>query len=154
MKETIEKFYTAFSQKDAETMASCYHKDIVFWDPGFGELRGEHAGNMWRMLCGSQQGQDFRIEFSDISYANEKGRAKWEAFYRFSKQKRKVHNIIHAEFEFKDGLIIKHTDRFNLHRWSRQAVGITGLLIGWTGFFQKKLQAQTNSMLRKFEAKN
>lgn len=152
MKELIDKFYTAFTDLDAETMASCYHRDIVFYDPGFGELKGERAGNMWRMLCANQKGKGLKVSHNNVIADDSKGSAQWEAHYTFSKTGRKVHNIIKAEFEFKDGLIIKHTDDFNLHRWASQAIGFKGWLLGKTGFFQKKLQAQTNRLLDKFES--
>lgn len=151
MKALIENFYMAFKNLDSETMASCYHKDIVFKDPAFGVLKGAKAKNMWRMLCQNQKGKDFKISFSNITFKDVTGTAQWEAHYTFSKTGRKVHNKIFAEFEFKDGEIIKHTDNFNLYRWSQQAFGLTGYLIGWTPFFRKKLQAQTNAMLSKYE---
>lgn len=153
MKELIDKFYTAFTQLDAETMASCYHKDIVFHDPAFGELKGKRAGNMWRMLCASQKDKNMKVTFNNVVADDIKGSANWDAHYIFSKTGRLVHNIIEAQFEFKDGLIIKHTDHFNLHRWADQAMGFSGKLLGWTGFFQRKLQVQTNRLLNKFESK-
>ena len=153
MKSTIEKFYAAFNDLDAEAMAACYHEDIVFEDPAFGELKGEQAKNMWRMLCSSQKGKDFRVEASQIESNDQTGSAHWEAHYDFSQTKRRVHNKIDAKFEFKDGLIIKHVDVFDLYRWSKQALGFKGVMIGWTGFFKKKLHAQTHRLLAKFEAK-
>jgi limonene-1,2-epoxide hydrolase len=147
----IEKFYNAFQRLDAETMVSCYHDDIRFEDPAFGVLNGVQAKNMWRMLCNSQKGKDFKVKVSSIAYNDVTGKATWEAFYTFSKTERKVHNLIEANFELQDGKIIVHTDHFNLYRWSRQAFGITGLLMGWTSFFRKKLQQQTRQLLFKFE---
>lgn len=151
MEDLIHKFYTAFQNLDAESMAECYHEEIVFEDPGFGPLKGARAGNMWRMLCSSQTTATFKLEYSDVQASGNKGKAHWDAWYTFSRTGRKVHNQIDAAFEFKDGKIIKHTDTFDLHKWSRQALGPTGLLIGWTGFFKKKLQAQTNGLLTKYE---
>jgi ketosteroid isomerase-like protein len=149
----IETFYTAFAAKDPEGMAACYHKDIHFEDPAFGVLKGEKAGQMWRMLCGSQKGKEFNVTFSDITYTDEKGTAHWEAQYNFSKTGRKVHNKIDASFEIKDGKIIKHIDSFNLHSWAGQALGFKGKLLGGTGFFKKKLHAQTKHTLDAFIAK-
>ena len=151
MKTIIEKFYQAFSELDPEGMVECYHDEVVFHDPAFGELKGEKAKNMWRMLCNSQQGKDFKVTYSGIEYQDQKGKAHWEAFYTFSKTGRKVHNIIRAEFKFKEGKIVEHIDDFNLYRWSRQALGPVGYLIGWTPFFRKKLNKQTNGLLAKFE---
>ena len=132
-------------------MVECYHDDIRFEDPAFGVMHGDRAKNMWKMLCGSQNGKDFKIVFSEIKIDGESGSAHWEAFYKFSKTGRKVHNVIEAKFEFQDGKIIKHTDDFNLHKWASQAMGTMGFLLGWTGFFKKKFIAQTNRLLDKFE---
>ena len=152
MKELLDKFYTAFTDLDAETMASCYHLDVVFTDPAFGELKGKRAGNMWRMLCASQEDKDMIVTYSKVEADDKKGSAHWEAHYVFSKTGRKVHNIIDAQFKFKDGLIVQHTDHFNLRKWASQAMGIKGSLLGGTGFFQKKLQSQTGRLLEKFES--
>lgn len=144
----IEQFYTAFQNKDAEAMVALYHDDIEFTDPAFGLLKGERAKGMWRMLC--QNATDLKIEFSGIEASENTGKAHWEAYYTFSKTGRKVHNIIDANFEFKDGKIIKHTDHFNLKRWAGQAMGWKGKLFGGASFFKKKLHEQTNRLLDKF----
>ena len=147
----VTKFYQAFTELDAEAMASYYHENVVFKDPAFGTLKGEKACNMWRMLCQSQKGKNFVVEFSNVEADEQTGSAHWEAKYIFSKTGRKVHNKIRAHFEFSDGKIIKHTDVFDLRNWSKQALGFKGALLGGTAFFKKKLQAQTNGMLAKFE---
>lgn len=151
MEQQITKFYAAFEKLDAETMVSCYHEEIEFEDPAFGKLKGIHAKNMWRMLC--ENAKDFKVEYSKISTTKNTGIAHWEAHYTFSQTGNKVHNIIDAEFEFKDGLIVKHTDTFNIHKWAKQALGFKGLLIGGTSFFKKKLHQQTGRLLHKFEQK-
>lgn len=148
-KELIETFYTGLSQQNADIMVSCYHPDIVFEDPGFGQLHGDRAKKMWQMLC--KNGKDLKVEFSNIQVDNESGSAHWEAWYTFSQTGRKVHNSIDAKFEFKDGKIVKHTDDFNLHRWASQAIGWKGKLLGGTNFFKKKLHQQTNKLLDKFQ---
>ena len=150
----IQTFYEAFARHDAEAMAACYHDDVTFSDPAFGTLKGERARNMWRMLVASQKGKDFVVTFSNIEEGETRGSANWEAKYNFSQTGRRVHNKISAQFKLKDGKIIEHHDSFPLHRWSRQALGTPGLLMGWTGFFRKKLQAKTNRLLSKFEKDN
>ncbi len=154
MQNVIEKFYTAFQNLDAEGMAECYHDNVQFKDPAFGPLKGEKVRNMWRMLCSSQTQETFKMTFSDIEENANGGKAQWQAWYTFSKTGRKVHNIIDASFKIQDGKIVEHIDSFDLYRWSKQALGTTGFLIGWTGFFQKKLYGQTNDLLTKFEEKN
>ena len=153
MHKVITTFYQAFTELDAETMVRCYHKNIRFEDPAFGELHGERAKNMWRMLCASQQGKNFQVSFDKIQCDVAKGTASWEAIYNFSQTGRKVHNKIEASFEFKDGLIVSHVDTFDLHLWSKQAFGLKGILLGKTKFFQRKLQEKTNHLLDEFERK-
>ena len=46
----VREFYARFAARDAEGMAACYHPDVAFSDPVFPMLRGEEAGDMWRML--------------------------------------------------------------------------------------------------------
>lgn len=152
MKGLIETFYKAFQNKDAETMISCYHEDIIFCDPAFGELKRDDAKSMWRVLCSNSS--DLRIEFSDINASLKKGSVHWEAWYTFSRTGRKVHNVVDAEFDFKDSKIIKHIDYFNLHKWATQAFGLSGRLFGRTNFFKNKLNGQTNKMLKEFKRKS
>jgi len=156
MKNIIETFYQAFAALDAETMTSCYDNDILFNDPAFGTLKGEKAKNMWKMICQGQKGKNFIVEASNIEYDSSKqtGSVHWEAHYVFSQTGKKVHNIIEAKFEFKNGKIIRHIDTFNIHTWAKQAMGFKGYILGGTNFFKKKLNAQTNQLLKEFEKIN
>lgn len=147
-KALIERFYSAFQQKDYQTMARCYHPEAYFRDEAF-ELNGSEIGAMWEMLC--LRGKDMTMEFS-VDETSGVVTAHWEPKYSFSQTGRFVHNIIDAEFEFKDGLIIKHIDQFNFWRWSRQALGAPGLLLGWSALLQNKVSKMAMGNLRKFMA--
>jgi len=148
--QLINKFYTAFANADAETMCQYYHPNIQFEDPAFGALKGNDVSLMWKMLIEKSKG-NIKIEFSDIKADDYSGTAKWVATYNFSKTKRKVINVIHAQFLFKDGLIIRHNDNFDIWKWSKQALGFKGLLLGWTGFMQKQIQKQTLGSLKNYK---
>ena len=143
--ELIERFYTAFQQRDAETMAGCYADDVVFSDPAFGELRGEEARDMWRMLV--TRAQDFSLTFDGVEADALNGRARLVARYTFSQTGRTVVNSIDARFVFRDGRIVEHRDTFDLWRWARQALGFKGLLLGWTPFVQGAIRAQARKGL-------
>lgn len=149
--ELIETFYSAFQNKDAEAMAACYHPDVVFSDPVFTRLQGKDAGDMWRMLC--ERGKDLEVTYSDVRADGEKGSAHWEATYTFSATGKKVHNVIDAEFELKDGKIVKHTDRFDLYRWTRMALGLKGVLLGWAPPVQGAIRKQGMGGLRAWQKK-
>jgi ketosteroid isomerase-like protein len=138
--ELIERFYEAFQRRDAEAMGACYADDVVFSDPAFGELRGEEARDMWRMLV--QRAQDFSLTY-DVVDANERtGSAQWVARYLFSQSGRSVVNRIQAQFVFRDGRIAEHRDTFDLWRWSQQALGLKGVLLGWTPVVQRAIRVR------------
>ena len=148
-KALIEKFYCSFDAQDIEGMLSCYHDNIQFEDPAFGILKGERAKNMWRMLLKSSK-DGIKLKFSDIQTEGNTGSAIWIAEYNFSRTGRRVVNHVKANFIFQDGLIINHRDQFSLYNWAKQALGMTGVLIGWSSFFKKKMQKGTNSLLDNF----
>jgi ketosteroid isomerase-like protein len=147
----VTRFYEAFQKLDAEAMARCYADDVVFSDPAFGELRGEEARDMWRML--TQRAKDFSLTFSEVVADDREGRAHWVATYLFSQTGRVVVNRIDARFVFRDGLIVEHRDTFDLWRWARQALGFKGALLGWTPFVQQAIRAQARKGLDAFRAK-
>jgi hypothetical protein len=128
-------------------MVPCYADGVEFEDPAFGKLKGEHAKNSRRMLLESQKEKDFDLGFSDISFDEEVGSAKWEAKYVYSKSGRNVPNIIRAVFEIRDGKIVKHRDTFRLKKWAKQALGFKGALLGGTRFFKKVINQQTSDIL-------
>lgn len=149
---TIINFYTAFANADAAKMCECYHPNIQFRDPAFGLLKGDEVCQMWKMLIEKSNG-NLKINFSEIKADEYFGSAFWVANYNFSKTNRKVTNSISSKFHFQDGLIIKHIDDFDIWKWSKQALGIKGLLLGWTGFMQKKIQEQARMALKKYSEK-
>lgn len=156
--QTLTKFYTAFAALDADTMANCYAENATFDDPAFA-LRGrQEVAGMWRMLCAATQAKgraDWRLVFSDIEAGDSTGRAHWEAHYRFMASGRLVDNSIDAEFTFTpDGLIATHKDTFNFWRWSVQALGVPGFVLGWTKWFQRQVRQQTRAKLEQFLAKH
>ena len=146
--EVITKFYQAFQQRDWKTMQTFYHPEAHFSDPAFPNLNCEEVKAMWHMLC--EKAQDFSLQFSEVMVNGNRGTCRWDAWYTFSRSGRKVHNIIHAHFNFKDGLIINHSDVFDFWRWSRMALGLPGVFLGWTPFLQGKVQSTARKSLLKF----
>jgi len=129
-------------------MTDSYHSEAVFDDPVFQNLQGSEIGKMWTMLC--LQSSSLEIAFENIQADEEKGQADWSAKYTFGKAKRKIHNKIHAEFTFKDGKIIKHTDHFDFWKWSRMALGPLGLFMGWNSVVKVNIRKQAMTNLTKF----
>ncbi|WP_443690225.1 nuclear transport factor 2 family protein [Pseudomonas sp.] len=146
----ITEFYQAFNRLDADAMSACYTEDVLFSDPVFGELRGRQAGDMWRML--TSRAKDFSVVFDNLRADERTGGAHWVATYLFSQTGNTVVNDIQARFVFRDGKICEHHDHFDLWRWSRQALGTKGLLLGWTPFVQNAIRAQAQKGLKAFQA--
>lgn len=146
--ELITKFYTAFQQKDYETMAACYHPEATFKDEAFDLKTVEEVRKMWEMLI--KRGKDFKMVFSDVQANDTEGSAHWDAAYTFGKTGRRVHNRIDAKFEFRDGLIYRHRDYFSFYRWSRQSFGMIGIFLGWTSFLQNKVRTTAMEGLHEF----
>lgn len=146
--QCITTFYEAFSRLDAPTMAMCYHAEATFTDEAFINLNREQTVAMWTMLC--SRAKNFSLTFSNIEANDTKGKAHWEPIYTFTGTGRLVHNIIDSEFEFKDGKIWRQRDTFDFYRWSRQAFGPIGIMLGWTGFLRKKVQTEAGKSLEKF----
>jgi len=148
--DLIYRFYDAFNRLDAEAMAGCYTEDVLFSDPVFGELRGREAGDMWRML--TSKARDFSVRFDQVRADERSGGAHWVATYLFSQTGRTVINDIQARFVFRDGKICEHHDHFDLWRWSRQALGAKGALLGWTPLVQNAIRAQAQKGLKAFQS--
>ena len=153
--QTLQTFYSSFQSLDTDGMKKCYHPDIHFSDPAFPSLHGKMAGAMWAMLIENlKKSKDgWRLEFSNIQATDTAGSCHWEADYTLSTTGRRVHNIIESSFQFQDGLIIRHVDTFNFYRWARMAFGITGIILGWTPFFQRKVQGRVKSLLASYLSK-
>lgn len=148
-KQTLEKFYTAFQSHDATKMGECYHTDVVFNDPAFQNLNYDEVRAMWAMLIKRSNG-NLEIKFDSVVGDDQMAQCIWEANYEFSKTGNPVHNIIHATMEFKDGLIVKHTDQFDFWRWSKMALGLPGTLLGWTPILKNKVRKMARISLDKY----
>ena len=146
--QLITTFYTCFQKKDYNGMQECYAESAVFNDEAFRNLNSEEVKAMWEMLC--KTGKEFRLTFGNVSETPTGGSAEWTASYLFSRTGKSVVNNVHAEFLIEDGKIIRHTDTFDFYIWAKQAFGITGLLLGWTSYFQNKVQAAARGNLENF----
>lgn len=145
----IDKFYSSFARLDYATMISCYYPAAEFADPVF-TVQGKRVGAMWHMLTAASK--NFSLTYSQIEADDQNGKAHWEARYSFSTSGRPVHNVIDAEFRFRDGKIIWHRDHFDFWRWARMALGPSGVLLGWTPFLHERVRQTAAANLEKFIA--
>jgi ketosteroid isomerase-like protein len=144
----IQDFYTAFNKRDFKTMGECYAEKATFTDEVFKNLNGQEVRGMWEMLC--TNGKELTIKFSDVKASDTEGEAKWVANYLFSATGNKVENRVQAKFKFVNGKIVEHRDYFDFYKWSSQALGIMGKLMGWTSFIRNKIQTTARKNLVAF----
>ncbi len=150
--QAIQTFYTCFQSLDDAGMKKCYHPEVEFSDPVFPALRGNEVGSMWAMLIGNLKNSegDWRCEVNNIHANETEGSCRWGAHYTFSGTGRPVHNNIDAQFQFRDGLIVRHSDSFDFYLWARMAFGLKGMLMGWAPFFKAKVQLAVKDRLSRF----
>jgi ketosteroid isomerase-like protein len=145
--DVVERLYAAFDRRDGDAMAALYAPDGHFRDPVFGDLTGAEAGAMWRML--TRTARDLKVELAE----HDAHSAHWIARYTFSATGRPVVNDVRARIVVTDGLITDHVDEFSFWKWSRQALGTKGLLLGWTPFLRSKVGGTAKAGLDTFIAK-
>jgi hypothetical protein len=104
------------------------------------------------MLC--ERATDLDVSVADVGAGAKDGSVHWEARYTFTATGRPVHNVIEASFSFAGGKIQRHVDTFDLYAWARQALGLKGLLLGWTSPVQRAIRAQASRGLDAFVQKH
>ena len=149
--ELIQTFYDAFARLDFETMQNSYSENPVFNDPVFGILQGDEVKAMWEMLCKNAKGLTINLE--KIMVDGEYGTCNWIAKYTFSKTGRRVVNKVNAHMKIENGKITEHTDEFDIYKWSRQALGLPGILLGWSGYLKNKIRYDARKKLKQFMGK-
>ncbi len=160
--QRVQQFYSAFAALDGAAMQACYAHNARFEDPVFSLNGRDEIGAMWRMLCtnASNHRGDWQLTFSDVRAPSQRSYdkhepilAQWQARYRFGNG-RIVHNHISARFHFdEDDQFAHHQDQFGLWQWSRQALGVPGLLLGWSPMFKLRLRQQAAQTLKRYRAK-
>ena len=139
------RFYEAFARRDAEQMNALYAPDARFQDPAFGALDAEQVRAMWTMLLG--RATDLEVEFEVRPAQGDHVVTDWIARYTFSQTGRPVRNQVTANMTVTNGLIQRHHDVFDFYAWSKQALGLPGLLLGWAPFFQSGVRRKARAAL-------
>jgi hypothetical protein len=143
-----EQFYDAFMVRDHYTMGLLYAENATFSDPVFPLLNVHGARTMWAMLL--SRAEDLGIEVNILEDGPSRARVQWVARYTFGATGRRLVNRISTEMAIANGRIVRQVDRFDLWRWARQALGVRGLLLGWTPMVQNEIRKQAAHSLREF----
>ena len=106
---------------------------------------------MWRMLI-DRAGSHLKITYSNIEEVGDDVAAHWEARYLFSQTGRPVHNKIDARFKIsEEGLILEHVDQFDFWKWASMALGLPGILLGWSPLVRNKVRKQCRYLLAHYK---
>ena len=143
-----EQFYEAFMVQDHYTMGLLYAENATFSDPVFPLLNARGARMMWAMLL--TRAEDLGIQVNILEDSPARARVEWTAHYTFGATGRRVVNRIQTEMAISNGRIVRQIDRFSLWRWARQALGVQGLLLGWTPMVQNRIRTQAARSLAEF----
>lgn len=146
-----QRFYEAFSVRDWYTMSLLYAEHATFSDPVFPLLNAKGTRLMWQMLM--SRAEDFNVDVEVLEDSPSRARVNWVAHYTFSATGRPVINRAHTEMQLVAGKIVRQEDTFSLWRWSSQALGVKGALLGWTPIVRNKIRAQASASLRDFARK-
>lgn len=146
----IYNFYTAFINRDYPTMQNSYTDDATFSDPVFQHLNATEVRCMWEMFC--KRANDMDLSFTIDKVTENEVIANWIPRYTFSATGKFVENHITSTFTIRDNKIVSHIDHFDIYKWSRQAFGVSGMLLGWTNFMQTKIRTKALGNLHKFMA--
>ena len=142
------RFYTAFPARDPDAVGALYAPAATFTDPAFGTLDAAEARAMWQMLLG--RAQDLVVTWRVESETSTHARVHWEARYTFAATDRSVVNRIATDMTLAGGLIVCQVDHFDFWRWSRQALGLPGTLLGWSPLLRARVRSQARAGLARF----
>jgi SnoaL-like domain len=154
----VGRFFEAFAASDWQTMARCYHDKASFSDPVYPDLREERIVYMWHQLLGgietskSKRGSkkssslnNLKLEYRVLFGDERKAQVQWTATYLY--EKRSVSNQVLSTLAIWDDKIVRQVDEYNFWRWSRQALGLTGLAFGAMPWYQRSVQRSAQSRL-------
>jgi hypothetical protein len=142
------RFYEAFMVRDFYTMGLLYANHATFRDPVFPRLTAQGARLMWQMLL--TEAEDLEISADIHEDTADRARVDWTARYTFTPTNRLVVNKVHTEMVIAAGKIVQQVDDFSFWRWSGQALGWKGWLLGATPLVRDPVQRKAAKSLKEF----
>jgi ketosteroid isomerase-like protein len=148
-RELIRTFFSAFQNRNFEAMRNCCNDNLVYFDPLYHFLNGEHVLSMWK--CRYAYVEKFCLEFSDIvTDDNEYYTIQYHLSYVAEETGKVVNQTIKSYMRVLSGKIVEHSDAFSIHQWSSMVYGTIAKLIGWNRFYQNRLKKNARKKLLKF----
>lgn len=132
----LERFFDALRRCDKAALRDCCSPGLRFDDPLI-SITGRDDRLDWCTLlwtpCDGDGQRIWHLELDDVHTRGPLGTARWNLRYRYTPTGRLIELAVTSQFTFDpDGSITAQRDSFDFWRWSRQAHGLLGLLLGWT----------------------
>jgi hypothetical protein len=102
----------------------------------------------------TSRAEDLDVELAEQEADADSGSARWIARYTFTSTGRPVVNEVRARFRFSGGRIVEHIDSFSFWRWSRQALGLIGALLGWAPPLRTSVRRRARADLARFRGED
>ncbi|KAG8804898.1 hypothetical protein FRC17_005845 [Serendipita sp. 399] len=153
--QLVERYLAAYKAYDLAAMDACTDPEFTFSDPAFPSLNSKQAKGMFSMFVNNREKNKMELEYKDIKKGLND--LTYTATYtvRYIFNGRPVTNVIDTTLTIspQSNLLLSQVDTFPFHAWARQALGLPGLLLGWTGFLQSQVQNNAAQTLEKYMKK-
>lgn len=125
-------------------LRSLYHPKAEYMDELF-SLKYREILALWYSCMLPEMKLEVKVksieQFKDVVVT------KWTISYTISSINRRITLDEIGRFEFEDGLIIRHTDKYSFHSWCTQALGVAGMLASWSKWLRSKVRNQAYSSI-------
>ncbi|KAH8923203.1 hypothetical protein BT69DRAFT_1262631 [Atractiella rhizophila] len=149
--KTIEKYQSSHASLDWEGMSSCLSPTYTFSDPAFPDLDERMSKGMWCMFLENRETNKMVVKCGP---ATKTGENTWEYDYSvdYVLNSRPILNHMHATLTLSPStnLITKQVDHFDFYAWARQALGVSGYLLGWTEMVKGQVRTRAKGRLEGF----
>ena len=145
--ELIENFTRPSLAATMPACSRCYDPAVDFADPVFTVQANVHTPCG---TCSSAEARPSRSPSTRFKPTTQVEARTGKRSIIFRRPKRPVLNIIDAEFKFRNGKIYWHRDHFDFWKWSRQALGTSGMLLGWSPILHNRVRKTASANLDKF----
>ncbi|MFA5899664.1 MAG: nuclear transport factor 2 family protein [Hyphomicrobium sp.] len=136
-----EGLFLALRRRDATGVAACYDQDAVFSSPIIGDVRGADVEALWRAIFAATC--DSTLSFTIVDLGLTSARVEGIAKYSLLASGRSVTSRFNSALHIRDLRVMQHDDNFDAWAWASMALGPTGLLLGWSKAWRRRMVANT-----------
>ncbi|MCX8019112.1 MAG: nuclear transport factor 2 family protein [Chitinophagaceae bacterium] len=150
-RDILEHFFSALQRADTDALSYYYDSEVHYNCPLYGLLQGDAVMARWKLFF--SEVSDYSFSFGNIQLLDEEyATVDCEASYLFIPSGKKIIHPYKAFLRIQHDKITEQSDAYSLQRWAAQAFGFSATLIGWTGWYQRRLQKKFRKKLQSNKA--